>query len=126
MARNRQRAEAAGRFAEWFAILILFLKGYRILAHRQRTGSGELDIVAMKADLVVIIEVKQRKTIEHGREAVSDQSWNRIGRAADLWLGKRGDLYNNDRRYDLFVVSGPLTHCHILDAWRPDYPLTRS
>lgn len=123
--RDRKRAETAGRLAEWLAITILFFKGYRILAHRQRTGSGELDIVCLKSQRVVIVEVKKRHTLEAGRASVSDRSWQRIGRAADLWLASRGELYHYERRYDLFLVAKGLTFCHILDAWRPDYPLTR-
>lgn len=121
---SRQQAEAAGRWAEHFACLILMFKGYRILATRQKLASGELDIVCRKGDLIVLVEVKKRAKLEDARLAVSAQNWTRIGRAADLWLAKKGDLYHADRRYDLFAISNGLRFCHIRDAWRPDFPLT--
>lgn len=123
--RNRRRAEYSGRLAEWIAMAWLTLKGYRILGHRQRTPSGELDLVCLKSNSVVIVEVKRRKTVLDGKQSVPEHSWRRIARGADLWLASRGDLYHRDRRYDLFIVAGDFRICHILDAWRPDYPLTR-
>ncbi|MAI91087.1 YraN family protein [Ponticaulis sp.] len=121
----RQKAEAAGRFAEHYAEFILFLKGYRTLGRREKLPSGELDLVCRKGDLIVIVEVKKRKTFELGAEAVPASSWQRIGRAADLYLARgSGQYYNSDRRYDLFIVLPGLRFCHIHDAWRPDFPLT--
>ena len=125
MAQNkRQKAEAAGRWAEHLACLLLFLKGYKVLATRQKLASGELDIVCRKNGLIVIVEVKKRARLDDAREAVSARNWVRIGRAADLWLSRRGDLYNADRRYDLFAVAPGFRFCHIRDAWRPEFPLT--
>ena len=122
---NRKRAEARGRRAETFAALILRLKGYCVLASRQKTRSGEIDLVCRKKGVMVMVEVKLRPDIEAGRSAVPDSSWIRIARAADLWLGGRGEAYfNADRRYDLFIVTPGFHFCHIPDAWRPDYPLT--
>ena len=121
---KRQKAEAAGRWAERYAGLILALKGYKILATRQKLSSGELDIICLKGGLVVIIEVKKRARLNDAKDAVSMKNWVRIGRAADLWLSRHGDLYNADRRYDLFAIATSLTFCHIRDAWRPDFPLT--
>lgn len=123
----RQSAEARGRFAERLAELILTLKGYRILARRARTGSGELDLVCQKGPLIIIAEVKQRATLELGLNAVPERSWQRIGRAADLWLARFPDnIFHADRRYDLFIVRPGFRFCHIKDAWRPDSPLTHS
>ena len=122
---DRKLAEARGRRAETFASFILRLKGYSVLAVRQKTLSGEIDLVCRKRGVMVLVEVKLRPDIEAGRSAVPDAGWVRIARAADLWLGGRGsDFYNADRRYDLFIVTPGFRFCHIPDAWRPDYPLT--
>ena len=122
---DRKRAEARGRRAETFASFVLRLKGYSVLAVRQKTRSGEIDLVCRKRGVMVLVEVKLRPDIEAGRSAVPDASWVRIARAADLWLGGRGpDYYNAGRRYDLFIVTPGFRFCHIPDAWRPDYPLT--
>ncbi|MAP95101.1 MAG: hypothetical protein CMK07_09140 [Ponticaulis sp.] len=122
---RRQRAEKAGRAAEFVAANWLRLKGYSVLAQRQKTGSGELDLICRKSGMVVIVEVKQRQTLEDAQLAVPDHAWRRIGRAADLWLGKRGvALYDMPRRYDLVILTRRFKLRHIPDAWRPEYPLT--
>lgn len=122
---SRQKAERSGRIAEWIAVVCLTLKGYQVLATRQKTHMGELDLVCLRKNLVVIVEVKRRKTVEEGKWAVSDYAWQRIGRAADFWLAKRDEqLFASNRRFDLFIVSPPFKVCHILDAWRPENPLT--
>ena len=43
---DRRRAERLGRIAEWLCCLVLWLKGYRILATRLRLPMGEIDIIA--------------------------------------------------------------------------------
>ena len=37
------------------------LKGYRIVARRYRTKLGEIDLIARRGDLVLIVEVKARR-----------------------------------------------------------------
>ena len=39
----------------------LMLKGYRIVARRHRTKLGEIDLIARRGDLVLIVEVKARR-----------------------------------------------------------------
>ncbi len=66
----RQRACRAGRRAEMIAVAVLRLKGYRILAPDYRAGVGELDIMAWRGRLLVVIEVKRRRGsngASHGR-----------------------------------------------------------
>tara|TARA_Y100000052_G_scaffold22006_1_gene22478 strand:+ start:74951 stop:75337 length:387 start_codon:yes stop_codon:yes gene_type:complete len=121
----RQKAERSGRLAEWIALTVLTLKGYRVIATRQKTPLGELDLVCLKHQTVVIVEVKRRKTLIEGEWAVPAMAWQRIGRAAEIWLSKKGDrLYSADRRFDLFLVAPGFRFCHNLDAWRPENPLT--
>lgn len=123
---RRRKAEQTGRLAEYLAEIMLRLKGYRILARRAKTHLGELDLVALRGRMVVIVEVKQRRTEADARLAVSNASWNRIARAAEVWLAaQRGGLYHSDRRFDLFLVYGNFRFRHLKDTWRPDFALTR-
>src|SRR5690606_20781701 len=57
---DRRRAERAGRRAETLAALFLRLKLYRIVAMRYKTPVGEIDIVARRGRMLVLVEVKQR------------------------------------------------------------------
>lgn len=55
-----------GRRAEREAALFLRRRGYRIIAQNVRTKLGEIDLVALKGDLVVFVEVKARSSDEFG------------------------------------------------------------
>ena len=68
------------------------LKGYRIIARRYRTRLGEIDLIARRGDLVLIVEVKARPTLGlEAMEAIGRQSERRIEAAADLWLARQRD-----------------------------------
>ena len=63
---RRQHAQRKGHWAEWQAAAILFFKGYRIVAMRYKTSLGEIDLIARKGDLAVMVEVKARATVRTG------------------------------------------------------------
>ena len=46
-----------GHSAERFAAMVLLLKGFRIVARRYRTRLGEIDLIARRGNLVLIVEV---------------------------------------------------------------------
>lgn len=73
-----------------------------------------------------MVEVKQRDTLEAGLNAVSENAWQRIARAADARLARRWpDYFEADRRFDLVIVRPGLKINHQKDTWRPDFALTR-
>jgi len=113
---SRRGAERAGRVAEWIAIGFLMVKGYRILGHRLRTPFGEVDVAAWKAGVLVVIEVKARKTYDEGAYALTPRSQERIARAASVLAG-RWRLNAAPIRYDLIVVGAGLLPRHERGAW---------
>lgn len=50
---SRRDAEGWGRRAETIAVWSLRLKGYAVLARRERTPAGEIDIVARRGRTLV-------------------------------------------------------------------------
>src|SRR5690349_5331195 len=80
------------------------LKGYRILARRHRTKLGEIDLIARRGDLVLIVEVKARQTLTEAMEALSRTSERRIEAAADLWLARQPDYGRLSIRFDMVAV----------------------
>lgn len=119
MPAKRQIAEARGRQAERRAALWLRLKGYSILASRVKLPVGEIDLIARKGRLIAFVEVKARARQEDALGAVSVQSWQRIARAAEAWMGQRPKLIDYGWRYDIVALApGRLPH-HLKDAWRP-------
>jgi putative endonuclease len=80
------------------------LKGYRILARRHRTKLGEIDLIARRGDLVLIVEVKARSSLREAMEALSRTSERRIEAAADLWLSRQPDYGRLSVRFDMVAV----------------------
>ncbi len=117
---DRRAAERRGRRSERIAAISLILKGYRILAARVRTPAGEIDLIAQHGRLIAFVEVKARKTEAQALEAVSASARNRISRAAELWMSRRGDLVGFDQRFDIITVTPYRWPRHHKDAWRPE------
>lgn len=113
---TRRRAERRGRAAEWAAMLMLLVKGYRILGHRLRTPYGEVDVAAWKDNTLVIVEVKARKTYDAGAYAVTPKAQERIARAAQALAG-RWRLHAAPIRFDLVVVGAGWLPRHERAAW---------
>ncbi|GAB1580676.1 YraN family protein [Phyllobacterium phragmitis] len=101
---KRRKAFFRGHSAEWLASLALMLKGFRIVARRYKTRLGEIDLIARRGRLVLIVEVKARSSLEAAMEAVNHTSMHRIEAAADLWLARQPDRARLFLRFDLVAV----------------------
>ncbi len=102
---RRQGAERLGRRAESIAAWYLRLKGYRIVARRFRTPSGEVDIVAKRGSVLAFVEVKARRDMDVGLDSVTNTGRTRIARAAGAWLSRYPGAAQLDLRFDLIVVA---------------------
>lgn len=101
---KRKRAQQWGHVSEWIAVISLILKGYRILKMRYKTKLGEVDIIARKGDLIIMVEVKARRTIQEAFDAVTSTSQRRIESAGDLWLASQKNAHLLSVRYDIIAV----------------------
>jgi putative endonuclease len=101
---GRRKAYRRGHHGEWLAALALMLKGYRILARRYRTRLGEIDLIARRGDLILIVEVKARRSLVEAMEAIARESERRIEGAADLWLARQPDYGRLSVRFDMVAV----------------------
>lgn len=101
---RRRRAERLGHRGEWLAAVALRIKGYRIIARRHRTRLGEIDLIARRGDLVIMVEVKARPTLIAAMEAVTATAERRIEAAGDLWLARQPDYGRLSVRYDLIAI----------------------
>ncbi|EKF20037.1 YraN family protein [Nitratireductor pacificus] len=116
-AKERLKAYRRGHRGEWLAALALILKGYRIVARRHRTRLGEIDLIARRGDLVAIVEVKARPTLEQAMEAVGLAAQIRIAHAADLWLARQPDYARLSLRFDLIAVLPRRWPVHVENAF---------
>lgn len=101
---RRKAAYRRGHYSEWLAALALMVKGYRILERRYRTRLGEIDLIARRGDLVLIVEVKARRSLVDAMEAIARQSERRIEAAADIWLSRQPDYGRFSLRFDMVAV----------------------
>ena len=69
---------------------VYITKGYKIIARNFSCKYGELDIVAKKGDVIVIIEVKTRNNNNYAnaRDYVDYHKQKRIRNTTDLFLQK--------------------------------------
>lgn len=97
-----------GRQGEQLAEDELIKKGYLILEHHYLKRVGEIDLIAFdpKANEIVFVEVKARRTKTFGypEEAVNEKKLKRIERAALTWLEENEKL-DNPWRIDIMSIS---------------------
>ncbi|RUM97142.1 YraN family protein [Pseudaminobacter arsenicus] len=115
---TRRKANRRGHRGEFLAALTLMLKGYRIVARRYRTKLGEIDLIARRGDLVLIVEVKVRPTLLSAMEAIAYQSERRIEAAADLWLARQPDHGRLSVRFDMVAVLPRRWPVHVENAFQ--------
>lgn len=109
-----------GRAGEDVAVDFLTEHGYDVLDRNWRSGHKELDIVAEKDGVLVVVEVKTRKTAMYGRpeESVSPLKIRKIVLAADAYV--RYNRLDMPVRFDIIsIVAGKDGAVkHIVDAFR--------
>jgi putative endonuclease len=82
--------DEVGRYGEDIAVRFLATTGLTILGRNWRCPQGEIDIVALDGDDVVIVEVKTRRSGAFGppAEAVTREKLARLRRLAAAWLAQ--------------------------------------
>lgn len=78
-----------GERGEDCAARFLKLEGYKILARRFKSRSGEIDLVAQDGDWLVFVEVKTRRGEQHGApsESVDHRKQKQLAKTALDYLG---------------------------------------
>ncbi len=115
---SRQRADRWGRNAESWCAWLLRLQGYAIVADRLKTPVGELDLVARRRSLLVVVEVKARETFEAAGEAVSSHQRRRIERATQWLQAAEPRLAGLAVRFDVMLVRPWRWPRRVIGAWR--------
>lgn len=114
----RETAYRKGLWAEALAALLLTCKGYRILARRYRTPTGEVDIVALRRRRLAFVEVKVRGTVAAGAHAITAHQQRRIARAAEHWLARSPAHLDRDIAFDVVLLAPWSRPVHIKEAFR--------
>lgn len=83
---------ALGRYGEDLAARLLTDVGMSVRERNWRCRAGEIDIVALDGDVLVLCEVKTRRAgpFEHPMAAVTPAKAERLRHLAEVWLHRRG------------------------------------
>lgn len=103
------RPAPAGRnWAERLARCHLESQGLSLLAANHTEKGGELDLVLQEGSMVVFVEVRQRRSAEHGSaaESLDARKLQRLRRTASLFLLRTYGTEEVDCRFDAVLVSG--------------------
>ncbi|GAA4031100.1 YraN family protein [Arthrobacter methylotrophus] len=94
-----------GQHGEALAVGFLETQGMRIVDRNWRCSEGEIDIVALDGDTLVIAEVKTRKNLAYGHpfEAVGAAKLARLHRLALSWC-RDHELRASRRRVDVVGI----------------------
>jgi putative endonuclease len=117
---DRIRALRRGRLAELLCRWHLRLRGWQIVAADWRCPSGEIDILARRAGVLAVIEVKSRRDLASAAGALLPRQRRRIARAASAFLVARPDLGELAVRFDVMLVAPLRPPRHLPDAWRTE------
>ncbi|MDQ0783822.1 YraN family protein [Chryseobacterium sp. W4I1] len=110
-----------GKIAEDLAAEYLQKNGYKVITRNFRFQKAEIDIIAEKEDLIIIVEVKARSTDAFmlPQEAVTKSKIKSIVTAANHYLEEFNR--SNEVRFDIISVlpdkKKKLTIEHITDAF---------
>lgn len=97
-----------GAAAEALAAQFLEARGMTVLERNVRCRCGELDLVCAEAEVIVLVEVRQRGGTDFGGAAAS-VTWRKqrkLIRAARYLLMKRAAWRNAVLRFDVVSVQG--------------------
>jgi putative endonuclease len=96
-----------GRWGEQLAAEWYRRRGYDIVARNWRCQVGEIDLIARRGRLLVVSEVKARRTDAFGpaAAAVGAAKQRRLRRLAAEWLAAAG-VHGVEVRFDVVAITG--------------------
>ncbi len=107
--KNKFSTKQIGNSGEDKAAAFLLSQGFSIIQRNYRTRRGEIDIIALKGDILVFAEVK---TLPSGDPSVLEKELNpgkqkRIVETAKYFLANYRQYNNSKIRFDVLVVDMP-------------------
>jgi putative endonuclease len=115
---ERRRATfLRGHRAEWIALLFLMMKGFRPLARRYAASGGEIDLIVVRGDTIVFVEVKARGLMDDALSAITARKRQRFSRAVRTWLTRNAWAADKTWRADAVFIAPKRWPQHIVSAF---------
>ena len=113
----------SGQRAEDLALALLQEGGLKLLTRNYSCPPGELDLVLLEGETLVVVEVRYREGVSHGSaaESVDRGKQRRIAKAAQHFLKVHAEHRRRPLRFDVVAVTGsrePLAVEWIQDAFQ--------
>jgi len=102
---RRRRAFEFGMSGERSVAAFLRAGDYRILGTRVRIGQAEVDLIAVREDVVAFVEVKTRRRAWDGLASVTPAKIRKVSRAANAWLAANDAFAGCSIRFDIALVE---------------------
>ena len=101
--------KSIGNEGEYRAAKYLESKGFEIIERNWRTKLGEIDIIAVKNDILVFVEVKTlpNGTLDMIQRELNYQKRQRIIKTSKRFLLKHREYSNSYVRFDVIVIDMP-------------------
>ena len=97
----------AGREGESDVARILTSEGWAVVARNFRSSRGEIDLVAVREDEIIFVEVKHWMRFDEGEllRAINGQKIRKIIETSKLFLSKYRQYSGKRIRYDVMFLS---------------------
>ena len=99
--------------AEQIALNHLKFLGYVMLFQRYKTSHGEIDLIVLKDEQLLFVEVKARKKQISLHNIISNKQLLRNYAAAEIFLSKFIEYAHYSCRFDLIIVIKNEISAHI-------------
>jgi putative endonuclease len=96
-----------GHAAERHACIYLEDRGLALVKRNFRSQFGEIDLIMQDGDVVVFVEVRQRRSEAFGTpaETVDGRKQSRLRATAEIWLQQHPSQSKNPCRFDIVAIT---------------------
>lgn len=94
-----------GLWAEYFVMILFWIKGHNILKHRFKCKLGEIDIITKRHQQIYFLEIKTRSSKKNFEEIISDFQISRIIDSGEYFLQKNPQFKNCKINYHLLFLT---------------------
>jgi putative endonuclease len=116
--KNQKRSNhRRGILAEYVALMLLTLKGYRLVAMRYKTPVGEVDLIVRRAATLVFVEVKARANADDAAISIHAKNQSRVVRASQMFLVNHPAYTNHQVRFDAVLIAWYRIPRHLTNAF---------
>ena len=104
---KNQYRQKLGKWGEDIALQFLVTMGCKPVTRNYRTPDGEIDLIMLKDETLLIVEVKTRKNEKFSlpEESITDEKVEHLATTAE-WFLQENPQYSEDWRIDVITVVG--------------------